>query len=79
MLFVIKEGLYFSQSPDKALQIACIGKIVTDANNMSRKYCGQKGITFLENNNIKKEHLSLKILHLKEKFRDTKRLTNVTY
>ena len=46
---------------------------------MSRKYCGQKGITFLENNNIKKEHLRLKILHLKEKFRDTKRLTNVTY
>ena len=41
-----------------------LDKKVQDVNNRLTNYCSQKNIDYIENNNIKDEHLGKKKLHL---------------
>ena len=41
-----------------------IEKPLTDTNTCLKNYCRQKGISFIENSNIKESHLGKKKLHL---------------
>ena len=41
-----------------------LAKKVQDVNNRLTNYCSQKNIDYIENNNIKDEHLGKKKLHL---------------
>ena len=41
-----------------------IEKPLTDTNTRLKNYCRQKGISFIENSNIKESHLGKKKLHL---------------
>ena len=44
-----------------------IDKKVLEVNSHLKNYCSQKNIDFIDNNNIKEEHLGLKKLHLNKR------------
>ena len=44
-----------------------IEKPLADTNNLLKNYCRQKGISFIENSNIKESHLGKKKLHLSKR------------
>ena len=44
-----------------------LDKKVQDVNNRLKNYCSQTNIEYIENNNIKEEHLGKKKLHLNKR------------
>ena len=44
-----------------------LDKKVQDVNNRLKNYCSQTNLDYIENNNIKEEHLGNKKLHLNKK------------
>ena len=44
-----------------------LGKKVQDVNNRLKNFCSQTSIEYIENNNIKEEHLGKKKLHLNKR------------